>query len=115
VPLKWDSTIQKDFRNLYKQTSSKQPKMEFTVLEETKTKLVFDLKGETHTFCNLLKEELLNNKGVVTATYRVDHPLTGVPRFLLETKGLEPRKALKEALASIKKKAEAFRKEVAEF
>ena len=89
--------------------------MEFTVIEESKAKLVFNLKGETHTFCNLLKDELLNTKGVVTASYRIDHPLTGTPRFLLETKGAEPRKALKEALASIKKKTEAFRKEVAEF
>jgi len=89
--------------------------MEFKVLEESKTKLVFELKGETHTFCNLVKEELLTTKGVATAAYRVDHPLIGVPRFMLETKGVEPRKALKEALASIKKKAEAFKKEVAEF
>jgi len=89
--------------------------MEFTVVEETKTKMVFQLKGETHTFCNLLKDELLNTKSVVTAAYRVDHPLTGIPQFLVETKGAEPRKALKEALASIKKKAEAFRKEVGEF
>jgi len=89
--------------------------MEFIVLEESKTKLVFELKGETHTFCNLVKEELLTTKGVTTASYRVDHPLIGVPRFLVETKGAEPRKALKEALASIKKKAEAFKKEVAEF
>ncbi|HLD39665.1 MAG TPA: DNA-directed RNA polymerase subunit L [Candidatus Nanoarchaeia archaeon] len=89
--------------------------MEFVVVEESKTKLVFDLRGETHTFSNLLKEELLSTKGVTTASYRVDHPLTGVPRFLVETKGVEPRKALKEALNSIKKKAETFKKEVAEF
>lgn len=89
--------------------------MEFVVVEESKTKLVFDLRGETHTFANLLKEELLSTKGVTTASYRVDHPLTGVPRFLVETKGVEPRKALKEALNSIKKKAETFKKEVAEF
>ncbi len=88
--------------------------MEFVIIEESKTRLVFELKGETHTFCNLLKEELLAAKGVVTASYRIDHPLIGVPRFMMETKGAEPRKALKEALASIKKKAEAFRKEVAE-
>jgi DNA-directed RNA polymerase subunit L len=90
-------------------------KMEFAVVEETKTKLVFDLKGETHTFCNLLKDELLNTKGVVTASYRVDHPLIGVPRFMVETKGVEPRKALKDALAALKKKAESFKKAVAEF
>ena len=89
--------------------------MEFIVIEESKTKLVFELKGETHTFCNLLKEELLGAKGVTLASYRIDHPLAGVPRFVVETKGTEPRKALKEVLASIKKKAEAFKKEVAGF
>ena len=89
--------------------------MEFTVLEETKNKLVFELKGETHTFSNVLKDELLGSKGVTLASYRVDHPLIGVPRFLVETKGVEPRKALKEALSSLKKKTEAFKKEVAEF
>ena len=89
--------------------------MEFKVLEETKTKLVFELKGETHSFCNAFKQELLDVKGVTLATYRIDHPLVGVPMMLLETKDLEPRKALKLALASLKKKAESFRKEVAEF
>ena len=86
--------------------------MEFTVLEESKTKLVFELKGETHTFCNVLKEELQHVKGVTIATYRISHPLVGVPQFQIETKSIEPRKALKEALATIKKKAEQFQKEV---
>ena len=86
--------------------------MEFVVLEETKTKLVFTIKGETHTFCNALKKELQELKGVTTVTYRVNHPLIGIPQFLLETKSLEPRKALKEALASLRKKADEFKKEV---
>lgn len=86
--------------------------MEFNVIEETKSRLVFQLKGETHTFCNALKHELQQVKGVSIATYRIDHPLVGVPQFLLETKGIEPRKALKEALKVLKKKAEEFGKEV---
>jgi len=86
--------------------------MEFVVIEETKTKLIFTLKGETHTFCNMLKKELLGVKGVTIATYRIDHPLVGIPKFQIETKGTEPRKALKEALKSVKKKAESFKKEV---
>ncbi len=51
-------------------------------------------------------------KGVSVATYRIDHPLVGVPQFLLETKSIEPRKALKEALKALKKKADDFKKEV---
>ena len=86
--------------------------MEFTVLEESKEKLGFTLRGETHTFCNALKQELQAVKGVQVATYKIDHPLVGVPEFLIETKGMESRKALKEALKSLKKKAEEFKKEV---
>ncbi len=86
--------------------------MEFNVIEETRNRLVFQLKGETHTFCNALKHELQQVKGVSVATYRIDHPLVGVPQFLLETKSIEPRKALKEALKALKKKAEDFKKEV---
>ena len=104
-----------NFRNLYKYFDQNLLKMEFNVLEETKTKLVFELKGETHSFCNALKEELLNAKGVTLVSYKIDHPLVGVPKFLVETKGVEPRKALKEALANLKKKAKEFKKEVSKF
>ena len=85
--------------------------MEFKVLEESKNKLVFELIGETHTFCNALKTELQNVKGVSIATYRIKHPLIGIPKFLIETKGLEPKKALKDALKNLKKKATEFKKE----
>ena len=86
--------------------------MQFTVLEENKERLSFQLQGETHTFCNALKHELQQLKGVSIATYKIDHPLVGVPEFLLETKSIEPRKALKEALKNLKKKTEDFKKEV---
>ncbi|MDP3734081.1 MAG: DNA-directed RNA polymerase subunit L [Nanoarchaeota archaeon] len=86
--------------------------MELNVLEESKTKMVFELKGETHTFCNALKEELQQVKGVTLTSYRISHPLIGVPQFILETKSIEPRKALKSALESLKKKTEEFMKEV---
>ena len=87
--------------------------MELNILEESKSKIVFELKGETHTFCNVLKKELQETKGVTLATYKIDHPLIGIPKFLVETKSVEPRKALKEALASLKKKAKEFQKEAA--
>ena len=84
--------------------------MKFNVLEESKTKLVFELEGETHTFCNLLKSEVAKVKGVTLATYRIDHPLVGVPKFLVETKGVEPRAALKDALKNIQKLAKDLKK-----
>ena len=86
--------------------------MEFTVIEESKDKLVFGLKGESHTFCNALKKELQSITGVELATYRIAHPLAGMPKFQIETKGVEPRATLKKALANLKKKAEEFKTEV---
>ncbi len=87
--------------------------MKFNVLEETKNRLVFTLEGETHTFCNALKEALQHTKGVTIATYKIDHPLIGIPEFLIETKDVEPRKALKAALKDLKKHADEFQKEAA--
>lgn len=86
--------------------------MEFIITEEKDNHLVFELKGETHTFCNALKHELQTAKGVTLATYRIDHPLVGIPTFTIETKGVDPKKALKEALSNLKKKAKEFQKEV---
>ena len=86
--------------------------MKFKVSEEGKNKLVFQLEGETHTFCNLLKKELQSLDGVEVAVYKIDHPLVGVPQFLLQTKGIAPREALKKALAQMKKKADKFLAEI---
>ena len=85
--------------------------MELVVVEETKTRLVFDLKGEDHTFCNLLKAELNEDKDVKTSTYSIAHPLIGVPRFIVETaSGKTPRKAVSDALSRMKKTFASFKK-----
>jgi len=86
--------------------------MNFKIIEESKEKLIFELEGETHTFCNALKRELQGTKGVTVVAYKIDHPLVGVPRFQLETKGVDPKKAIKDALKSLKKKVANFEKEV---
>jgi len=84
--------------------------MEASILEESKDKLVVSIKGEDHTFCNLLREELTNDKDVTVAAYRINHPLVGIPNMLIETKGKDPKKALLEATARIKKTFEGIKK-----
>ncbi|MBT4651386.1 DNA-directed RNA polymerase subunit L [Candidatus Woesearchaeota archaeon] len=86
--------------------------MEFNIIEESKKRIVFELTGETHSFCNALKNELLKVKGVEIATYKIDHPLVGIPTFVLETSGIEPRDALKKGIEGLKKLAKEFQKEV---
>ncbi|MBW2977825.1 DNA-directed RNA polymerase subunit L [Candidatus Woesearchaeota archaeon] len=84
--------------------------MEIKIVEESKNKMIIELKGETHTFCNALKKELWNDKHVKIAGYNIAHPLVGVPKIVVETDGKEaPKKALTEAAKRLGKKADKFK------
>ncbi len=87
--------------------------MEINVLEEKPKKMVFELKGEGHTLCNALREELWNDKAITVSAYNISHPLVGVPKFMIETNGdKEPKKALKDAISRLKKKNADLGKQV---
>ena len=81
--------------------------MEIKVLENTKKRLVFELKGSDHTLCNMLKTQLWENKDVEVATYSIEHPLIGIPKMIVETKTGDPKKAILKAIQDI----EAINKE----
>lgn len=86
--------------------------MEIKIIEDKKNKIIFESDELGHTFCNLLKKELLNDKNVKVATYSVAHPLTSSPRMIVETdSGSDPKKALLAAVQRIKKISEKFNKE----
>ncbi len=84
--------------------------MEINVLEDSKNKLVVEIKGEGHALCNALKTELWNNKKVKVAGYNIAHPLIGVPKLVIETESGNAKEALAEAAKIVKKDAEAFLK-----
>jgi DNA-directed RNA polymerase subunit L len=87
--------------------------MEINVLEDKPKKMIFELKGDGHTLCNALREELWNDKAITVSAYNISHPLVGVPKFIIETNGdKEPKKALKDALSRIKKKNAELAKQV---
>ncbi|MBW3012367.1 DNA-directed RNA polymerase subunit L [Candidatus Woesearchaeota archaeon] len=88
--------------------------MELNFKENTKYKIVVELKGEDHTFCNLLVKELQKNPDVKNAAYRIDHPLKGIPELLVETNDkTTAKKALLDAVAGIKKMNDKFAADVA--
>lgn len=84
--------------------------MELIVLSNEKKKMIFELQGEDHTYCNLLRDELWNQKGVIAAGYNIKHPLVGNPKFVIEVDSGKPEDALEAAAKDIKKKADTFRK-----
>jgi DNA-directed RNA polymerase subunit L len=86
--------------------------MEIKVLEDKKNKLIIELIGETHAFCNALKKELWNDKGIKVAGYNIEHPLVGNPKIIVETDGKKaPKKALIDAAERLKKGFDSLRKE----
>ncbi len=86
--------------------------MEINIIEDKKKRLVFELKGEGHTLCNALREELWNDKSVTISAYNISHPLVGIPTFIIETSSKSPKKALKNAITRLKKKNSTLLKKV---
>lgn len=77
--------------------------MEIEILESSKNRLKFKLKGETHTFCNILRRELWNDKSIKVAGYKIEKSLENEPIFIIETESKDPKKTLSDAAQRIKK------------
>ena len=88
--------------------------MELNILENTKTNAKFEIIGESHTFCNILKEELWNDEDVKVSAYNIRHPLIGNPLFIVETNGKKTAlEAVQDAIKRLLKDAETIKKEAA--
>lgn len=84
--------------------------MELNVIEESKNRLVVEIKGEDATLCNLIRKELWNDDSVKAAAYSVKHPSIGIPILVVETSGKSPREALLDAVKRLKKDISSFEK-----
>ncbi len=63
------------------------------------------LHGEDHTIGNMLVKELLLNEHVLTAYYRVEHPLKDyIVLYVLTDGEIKPLDAIVSAINSLKKK-----------
>ncbi len=85
--------------------------MEVKIMEEDKKKMIFEIKGETHTLTNLLEKELWKDEDVKAAGYHIAHPLIGNPRMIVETTTKKtPREAVEDAMKRLKKQNLDFQK-----
>ena len=82
--------------------------MELKVLEYTKDKLKFNILGEDHTFSNILRKELWNDKNVEKAGYSLEHALVTSTKFFLETDGKDPKEVMEKAVVRLKKLNESL-------
>ena len=86
--------------------------MELNVIESSDKKAVFELLDADHTVLLLLKEALESNDEVIAATFAIDHPLVGHPKFVIETKKTAPKKVLLKAIADLDKELDTTEKEL---
>lgn len=87
--------------------------MELNFIEESDNLAKVEIKGENHTFCNILRKELWNDKNVKVAGYDIKRGLTDSPVLIIETNGKEkPRQVLKKSIQRLKKDLDEFKKEI---
>ena len=82
-----------------------------TPIENKKSRLKAEISEIDHTLLNLLVKRLQENKDVKIAVYNIEHPLTGVPKILIETSSSStPKDALEKAIKDLKKENADFQK-----
>ncbi|MFH1586450.1 MAG: DNA-directed RNA polymerase subunit L [Candidatus Diapherotrites archaeon] len=82
--------------------------MDIEIVKNEKNLLEFILKGERHTYPNLLKSALLEDSSVEFVSYILDHPMDNDSRFVVRTKKSTPKKALEDATKKIESDINAF-------
>jgi DNA-directed RNA polymerase subunit L len=78
-------------------------------IKKTKDELKLEIEGESHTFCNLLQNTLVEDRSVKIAGYDTPHPLTEKSIMYIKVKkDSTPRKALEHALKKISQRTDEF-------
>tara|TARA_Y100000034_G_C6575588_1_gene249587 strand:- start:138 stop:407 length:270 start_codon:yes stop_codon:yes gene_type:complete len=75
--------------------------MEISILEEGKGVLEIEVKGEDHTLCNTLRNELWNHSVEISA-YNIEHPLISEPTLMVHGTG-DLKKKFVSASSSLRK------------
>jgi len=81
--------------------------MKLKLLKKTESNVRIQLKGEGHTFCNLIRRELWEQKETDAAGYQIEHSLVSEPKIFIDSK--KPKKALEGAISSLKKKTKELK------
>lgn len=87
--------------------------IDFVVREHEDRLLDLEFTGERRTVLQVLKERVLDDDKVETATVLQDHPVLDEPRLVVRTgEGRRPATAVKNAAKSLRKDYDAFEDEL---
>lgn len=86
--------------------------MEVKIIELGDNYIKMVIKGEDHTFLNLLQHYLAEDDDVVLAKYNIPHPLVGDPELYVKTNGTDPIEVIKRANEKIIKICDILLKQI---
>lgn len=76
--------------------------MELKTIEESDQHMLVEISGESHTFCNLMRKTLHQDKHVKSASYSIEHPLLSEPKLYVKVaSGSRPKEVLRNAAKRI--------------
>lgn len=79
------------------------------MLSRGKTQARIELVGETHTFADVLRHELSEDRRVKNVSYDKQHPQLGNPILVLETDGEDPVAVAKKAAKNLAERCKEMR------
>jgi DNA-directed RNA polymerase subunit L len=82
--------------------------MDLNVLEKKKDKIIVEVRGESHTLLNLLREKSWK-AGAKQAAYMLEHPYLAQPKIVVSAK--DPKKVLTSAAQMVADEAKEFSRE----
>jgi DNA-directed RNA polymerase subunit L len=86
--------------------------MEIKIVELDENYAKLKIKGEDHTFLNLLQHYLLENEHVLFAKYDIPHPLIQEAELIVRTDGMNPMEALRTANEMIISECDSILEEI---
>ena len=72
--------------------------MSLSIVSDEKNSIELKFDGDAHSFLNLIKRKLVENKEVSFVGYNKPHPLIDESVFVLRTVKSDPKKLFKEAV-----------------
>jgi len=85
--------------------------MNIKELKKDKNSILIELKGESVSFANLIKEELWKDKNVEEAVVIKEHPYMDEPKLLVRTKKGTPITAIKKAIKNLQSQTKELHQE----
>ncbi|MBD3263190.1 hypothetical protein GF374_02315 [Candidatus Woesearchaeota archaeon] len=83
--------------------------MEVNVLEKEKNKLKIEFSENNQAILNLIKSELWKNSSTEAAGFRIEHPETSKPIFILRTKRKSAKSVWNDTIKDLTKQIKAIK------